>query len=142
MTPSNLVIFQQICLLIGVHIIADAVFQSREMGKNKSKVLKWWALHILIIYAAFTPFGLKFAAINATVHGAIDVVIWRLYGALVLELEDKPCGYRFDINVRKPFIEQLRKSYEYWEDPKFYLFIIIDQMLHILTLIGLYLAGV
>jgi len=138
--------------LLFIHLIADFFMQSREMGAKKSKELMWWWLHITIIFFAFA-FGLwhwigferafEFALWNAAIHGAIDAIIWNVYGWVVFK-ETKPerefitetdKEYATRLEVHK---KELKKTWKYWEDGMFYNFIGADQFLHGVTLLGLW----
>lgn len=114
-----------------LHFISDFLLQSREMGKNKSSNWFYLAQHLIIIFFAFLPFGLKFSTVNAIVHGLIDKNIWNVYKFFVMK--------RLRKNKAHPLLEQkgVSSSWKYWEDSWFYSTIGFDQLLHTLTLVVL-----
>lgn len=115
-----------------LHHLADGVFQSREMAKQKSEKLNVLFDHCLIQFMVFfigvflatqnMKNAFLFALLNALVHGIIDWNIWRQYKISVLK--------------RIPFQE--RKHFKFWEDKKFYDTIMLDQLLHVITITALY----
>jgi len=118
--------------LLLLHWVADFVLQSRDMAKNKSSSVLWLLAHLTIQFLVFWPFtGWKFALANAAIHGLIDWNIWKLYKISVF-LRSK----RF--NPKQVPI----KDFKFWEDSLFYMFIGIDQFLHMSTIIGLLIYGV
>lgn len=115
--------------VVFLHLVSDFLLQSREMGKKKSKELKWWASHVLITFVVFY-FGCfwlpgKFAMWNALLHGAVDAVTWNVYAWTVLKRNSE-----IDLNV-------LKTTFKFWEDHWFYVTIGVDQFLHIATLLAL-----
>lgn len=133
--------------LFVLHFIADFLLQSREMGKKKSKELKWWAAHISIQFLVFL-FGLwdfvgpdvalKFAALNAIIHGVIDATIWNVYGWFVFQRTFKEASQGGIKWQKKKHVEWLKKNWSYWEDHWFYTTIGFDQLLHTLTLLAVW----
>lgn len=121
----------KLSLLFITHFVADFLLQSRKMGKNKSSSWKYLGMHISIIFAAFLPFGIKFAVLNALIHAIIDKNIWNLYKL--------SAGYRISKisgkNTSK--FAELVQTWPYWEDHWFYATIGFDQLLHALTIIAL-----
>jgi len=103
-------------LLFITHFVADFLFQTREMAKNKSSNFIYLTAHSFIIFISFLWAGIEFAVFNALAHFVIDAYIWNAYTFL------------------------RRKSgpdFKYWEDSLFYNFIGFDQLLHGLTIIYL-----
>ena len=45
-----------VILLLTFHYISDFLLQSREMGENKSKSIKWLSLHVFV-YTTAMSFG-------------------------------------------------------------------------------------
>lgn len=139
-----------ICYLLFLHFFADFVLQSREMGQKKSEYPKWLFIHITIQFLIFfigmnllllldSPpenlafndfwYPLKFAFLNALVHGAIDWNIWKLYKWSVWKRRDPELFGTID---------DLKKHWKYWEDHLFYATIGFDQFLHTITIVILY----
>lgn len=121
-------------VLFILHFLADFLLQTPQMGREKSEKFKVLLLHCNIHFLVFL-FGLiviglgpaiLFALTNAFIHGIIDWYVWRLYKKSVVE--------------RNPGVdlEILKKTFKYWEDPIFIKTIGFDQLLHILTLYGLW----
>jgi hypothetical protein len=116
--------------LFVLHFIADFLLQSREMGKKKSVEFNWLAKHLAIQFAIFlvglsifnVECTVEFAGLNAIIHGIIDWNIWKLYKVSVY-LRDKTAT---------------PETWKYWDDHWFYATIGLDQLLHAITLIGLY----
>src|ERR1700686_3859155 len=134
--------------LLVLHFIADGLLQSREMARKKSVEFVWLFKHLLVQFwvffvclALFPQYHghsfnvFCFALANALIHGVIDWNIWRFYKYSVL--------FRLGIdhmNQNHPDVAGLKNSWQYWEDDFFYKTIMLDQLLHGLTLV--YLAGV
>lgn len=120
-----------------LHFLADFVLQNREMAKNKSSNFKVLFHHLMIHFfilgmgtLCFLSWesALKFAGMNAIIHGLIDWNIWRFY---------KRWAYR---KISKLSWKPSAEVYAYWEDHTFYLTIGLDQFLHTATLIILWNA--
>lgn len=141
-----------LCCFI-IHIVSDSVFQSRDMGKQKSTNIFVLIQHITIIFACFF-FGLSFilgtkqaflfSLTNSLVHGVIDWYIWRGYKAYaILKLHKKASKLAVnEPNWNIPYEERFSKhltrlqcDFQYWEDKQFYTTIVLDQSLHLFTLI-------
>lgn len=119
-----------------IHFVADFLLQSREMGQKKSSEPIWLLRHILIQWIVFVlclfpvlgiAQAIMFSTANMIIHGIIDWNIWRLYKVSV--------ALRFPELKLDP---SKAKDFKYWEDHVFYSTIGFDQMLHVLTLIGLF----
>lgn len=149
-------------LLMVLHFIADFLLQSRQMGQKKSEQFKWLVAHLSIQFAVFfvgilsylciyakvylmnflnnppgpgTPyeyilsfaiFSFQFSILNTLIHGIIDWNIWKLYKVSVaFRNKDKS-------------VEELKKTFQYWNDHLFYTTIGFDQLLHTATIVALY----
>lgn len=120
--------------ILCLHYIADYLFQTPEMGRQKSEKLKVLFKHCLIHFGVFAVgmldlgigVALMFALITAILHGIIDWFLWR--------------GYKQSVLLRNPGIplEVLKREWRYWEDPWFIKTIGFDQLLHGLCLVGLW----
>lgn len=135
-----------------IHVIADSLLQSRDMGKRKSSEPKVLAQHLGILFASFAiglslvmdPWmALLISFLNIIVHGAIDWYIWRAYKLYAYKLILKDVQNKFpeyehaDEASKKLFIEDGAKKFQYWEDKGFYFTIVLDQALHLGTLVAL-----
>lgn len=134
--------------LFFLHLIADGPLQPREMGRKKSDNLIYLSGHVLIQYLTFLvgliiarhygflPVDTDYEARvlinslalgNAAIHGLIDFIIWK--------------GYKLSVVLRKPkhlfgrSIEGDKPAFKYWDDPYFYHTILLDQFLHVSTLV-------
>lgn len=126
-----------IALLLVTHFVADFVFQSREMGKNKSSQPIWLLKHLsiqfgfffgVLLLAAGLKVALLFALANTIIHGFIDWNIWRLYKLYAYkEIEKNPKHPLLTGNILEPW--------QYWNDHWFYTTIGFDQLLHGLTIV-------
>lgn len=125
----------KIILLFIAHFMADFVFQSREMGQKKSQYFKWLMGHLFIQYFVMLVFVLGvtggdwkiatlFSLSNALIHGIIDWYIWKLYKLHAIRI------------IKRDRIKV--KDFKYWEDHVFYTTIGFDQLLHTVTIVGLY----
>lgn len=127
-----------LCSIFCFHFIGDFLFQSREMGKQKSKSLKVLFMHLFLVFTTiffglmnFCPFGVSlqkvflFSFFNIIVHGIIDWNIWRLY--------KKRVHYRFPFATKEQLL-----AFKYYDDPWFYRTIGFDQLLHTVTIIILW----
>lgn len=67
-----------ILALLATHFLADFVFQSDWMAKNKSS--NWWALlfHVCVYSIFFIALGWKFAVINGVLHFIVDAITSRI----------------------------------------------------------------
>lgn len=131
--------------LIILHFIADFLFQSREMGRQKSSHWGYLTLHLMIQYLVFLPaLGFTWSLVNALVHGLIDKNIWnayKLYAGYKIKQQMKEEGFGIK---PQPFYQSKEKFdkvfqinaqyYKYWEDHWFFVTIGFDQMLHMITL--------
>lgn len=113
--------------ILVAHFLADFVFQSRDMGKNKSSNFRYLLMHLFIQFMFMLPFGFLFSLSNAIIHGFIDWNIWNLYKWSVYKrLADQQA------------LAEHASTYKYWEDHLFYTTIGFDQMLHAITLYALF----
>lgn len=132
-------------LLLGwmmiLHFVADFIFQSREMGQKKSSEFRWLFKHLTIqwlffalglIYFVGPVTAVGFATLNAVIHGIIDWNIWNLYKVYTIH-RLKDIDPLEDDRFIMPF-----GQFKYWEDHMFYITIGFDQLLHCLTIIGLF----
>lgn len=124
-----------------LHFIADFVLQPREMAKNKSSDMTWLFGHIVIQVLTFWIglypfigflFAGVFAIVNGIIHAFIDGFIWKGYGLLVW-LRNRKSGFN---------VQQLKQNRRFWEDHWFYVFIGLDQFLHVATLVLLIIIAV
>jgi len=141
--------------MLVTHFVADFLLQSREMGKKKSSEPKWLLAHLAIQFACFLLYGWKFALLNTLVHGAIDWHIWRLYKLSVYVRIKRSVAKLEQTFAKKEgvaawFTEAQREqqydheanTWQYWEDHWFYATIGLDQLLHMITIVVLFFAGV
>ena len=131
--------------------------QSREMGQKKSSEFKWLFRHLTIqwlffafglVYFVGPVLALAFATLNAVVHGIIDWYIWKGYKLTahirINKEVDKLAaaliagGVPMDAETHKAAYDAGVQDWKYWEDHVFYSTIGFDQLLHILTIIGLF----
>lgn len=140
-------------LLLGwmmiLHFVADFVFQSREMGQKKSSEFRWLFKHLTIQWLFFA-FGLvyfvgpvvaiSFATLNCLVHGLIDWNIWNLYKLSAYKRIKAEADEFHNLSEadRNAWIAESGKNWQYWNDHWFYTTIGFDQLLHGLTIIGLF----
>ena len=122
---------QSISVALLLHYGLDFLLQPRWMAKDKSWRLEVLLLHGLVLVGGFAPvFGLAFAVWNAVIHCLIDWWVWRIYRKTVvhriLRQSGSARGYAGTIG-----------NWKYYEDKMFYDFIGADQLLHVLTLVGL-----
>lgn len=115
-------------LLFIAHFIADFALQPREMALKKSEDYRWLLRHCAIHFGVFwcavlpflyaTPILFLLPIGNSIVHGVIDWNIWR--------------GYKKwkATHLEPPF----------YEDHYFYFTLGADQLLHALTIVGLWLV--
>ncbi len=121
-------------LLLLAHFVADFLLQPRWMGTQKSSkipvLLAHCAIQFAIVFLFLLPWypgeAFAVAALNTLVHGVVDWYIWNIY--------------KFGVVIRNPEThpDELKKTWKYWEDHWFYATIGFDQLLHTLTLVGLY----
>ena len=97
-------------LLLITHWLADFVLQSDKMATNKSKSNKWLGIHVLVYAACFIPtMVIGFVVINGVAHFVTDYFTSRKTSKLRVE------GRVHD----------------------FFVFLVLDQLIHALTLIVL-----
>lgn len=124
-----------LAILFLSHFLADFVLQPRSMGEQKSNKFIILFLHCFIQWIMFLVMmsiwqpdkALAVASVNAIIHGVIDWNIWKLY------------KYSVAIRNRGVDRDELKRTWKYWEDHLFYVTIGLDQLLHALTLISIYL---
>ena len=125
----------KLILLFIAHFIADFILQSREMGQKKSQYFKWLIGHLFIQYFVMLVFVLGitsgdwktatlFSLSNTIIHGIIDWYIWKFYKLHAIRI------------IKRDRIKV--KEFKYWEDHIFYTTIGFDQLLHGVTIIGLW----
>jgi lipid-A-disaccharide synthase-like uncharacterized protein len=73
-----------IILLMGIHFVADFLFQTDKMAINKSKSTKWLLLHCFIYAVCFIWAGILFAWILFFSHFFIDFITSRINAKLYL----------------------------------------------------------
>lgn len=130
-------------VLFILHYLADFRFQSREMGKRKSEDFSVLVQHAVIIFSVFFLFGtltfntslILFSSIYAIIHGLQDWFMWRGYKLLV---KRKIARENFDGDMNNTWMGEELKIFKYWEDPKFYDTIGLDQTLHFITIVLVY----
>lgn len=66
--------------LVLMHFVADFVFQTDEIAKNKSKNNKILAYHVLLYGIPFLFFGVVYALVNVALHFATDYISSRVAG--------------------------------------------------------------
>lgn len=118
-------------LMVLTHFVSDFLLQSRKMGEGKSTDWTLWGQHVAIILVCFLPFGWKFAAINAIIHGLIDRNIWNLYKWSV-----KLRIAKHDVKQESLFDQN--GNWQYYKDHLFYSTIGLDQFLHTSTIVLLW----
>lgn len=156
---------QLTCLMLGMisyalvwHFIADFLLQSRDMGTKKSSDIRYLLGHIGIIFSvmliAFLPIlafksALIFAGSNAIVHMIIDATIWngyKFFTARKLRNEAYRATWMngnlnipHDVRAAEKLVE-LKNEFKYYEDKGFYATIGLDQLLHVLTIITIFVC--
>lgn len=148
-----------IITFITAHLLGDGFLQSRDIAKKKSSSLKALGIHLsyiflttfmsgIIVVSSYAIFVedlplyywvkvLKFSVFNALIHGIIDASIWNLYKFKVISDH-----YGFssavmcakDKSKRKILLSKLN-DFKYYEDKWFYDTIMVDQYLHVLTIV-------
>lgn len=124
-----------------LHFIADFLFQPRQIGRKKTNDSlngpKYLTYHLLIQFLSFFvglffvlgwKNALIFSFLNTTVHGVVDVLIWKGYAQTVW-LRRRKNNYLTENN---------KKVWKYWDDQLFYIFIGLDQFLHFATIVFLW----
>ena len=134
-------------VLLLFEYLSDFIFQTREMGKEKSQDLNVLIQHcnrvligtyfgFLFFYYLTNPnshyFKLAYTAalINAIFHGLIDWNIWKIYKALTYNKIKKENPSSVVCALR-----DFKEKRDYAEDPVFYNIIGLDRLLHVLTLL-------
>lgn len=144
------------------HFVSDFIFQSREMGKQKSEKFTVLFDHLSIITTGMLAAGILvfrdlqdaaiFAVVNSIVHGVIDWNIWKLYkiyamGRIKNDAQEIANAYglsgtgKTKEQVRQEKMDilmQARLEFKYWDDHWFYVTIGFDQFLHAATIVILY----
>ncbi len=72
-----------ILFLVGVHWLADFVFQNDDMALKKSRSIKWLAFHVLVYSSFYAILGWQFVLITYACHFVTDFVSSRLTARLV-----------------------------------------------------------
>ena len=67
-----------IFLILFTHFMADFVFQTDKMAKNKSQSLKWLLYHVLTYTLIFCYLGVWFALLNGVCHFFIDFITSKI----------------------------------------------------------------
>ena len=118
-----------------LHFLADFSFQTLKMGREKSEkftvLLQHIGIHFLVFFLGTIGIlgpgtAFLFSLLNATIHGIIDWYVWRFYKYSVLKRHPKIAP------------DELKRTFKFWEDPLFIQIIGFDQLLHSLTLVGLW----
>lgn len=92
--------FDTVTFLLLSHFVADFVFQTRQMGENKSTSFYWLSMHVLtytvvlaltsswylIPLIGFFSF-LKFVALNGALHFVTDFITSKLSGYFYIKAE-------------------------------------------------------
>ena len=139
----------ELIVLCITHFISDLVLQSREMGKKKSEEPMTMFLHFLIIFYAFLFVGLwifretilpveealALALLIASVHSIQDFLIWSYYKNFT--------KIRIMNRLKEGFglanVKSELTTWKYWEDYWFYVLLCLDQLLHYILLIVVYM---
>ena len=152
------------------HVIGDTLLQDRKTAVNKSKDIKVLLKHVgllsIPVFVVMTLFANSIEALvlfvfaNAVTHMIIDWNIWNQYEFSVVsrlnkwrkaEADDLISFDKIPWWATQPGAKRLTEvatpqhivtERKYARDPWFFHTIVIDQMLHILTFIGLLLTGV
>ena len=122
-----------IAWLFILHFISDFLLQPRWVAEKKSTDFDILLIHLFaisfVMWLGLIIIGfdawILFVILNAAIHGVIDWNIWSIYKWTVIK--------RFPPH---PNIDPA--TYEYWKDSWFYHTIGLDQLLHGLTIIFLY----
>ena len=138
-------------ILFITHFLFDFVFQSREMGKKKSGDIKYLIWHGGILFmgymwAAYAICNewedmLLMSGIIVIIHCIQDWYIWRGYKWTVRLRLEKEWGrhlHKFPNLEPDEWYDKKVKNFKYWEDPKFYSTIGLDQTLHFITIVLVY----
>jgi hypothetical protein len=138
-------------LLFVSHFVADFIFQSRKMGKEKSEKYEVLLHHLAIIAVGSVPAALycfnyidqsfgKYVFFNTLIHGIIDWNIWKLYKYKAYKdiLASVRSYETSEGLIGEKSVESGIENYKFWDDHWFYVTIGFDQLLHGLTIIILY----
>lgn len=144
-----------IYLLFITHFVSDFLLQSREVATKKSSEFVYLFRHLGIIWVSFfvagqfypgtgfydaAIFSFLFATLNTLIHGIIDWNIWKLYKWSVKSRISKQINrdYVRNEDIAQGLIMNQAKDWRYYEDHWFYATIGLDQLLHALTILGLW----
>jgi hypothetical protein len=117
--------------ILSIHFIADFIFQTRNMGKNKGKNIYWLLTHVLV-YTTITIFGwallidsvdiLYLFLLTFSTHFATDFITSKVSGyCYIKSLETKHNNYKSS-----------KWEWRFWSTIGF------DQLIHSITLILTY----
>jgi Protein of unknown function (DUF3307) len=138
-----------IAILLCLHFVADFLLQTREMGKKKSEDFDVLVQHVIIqffvVYLGGVFFmdpsvALRLSLLNMIIHGVIDWNIWRGYKLVIHKrlVKESEAEFKAKKTTSEKLYARKVKGFKFWEDHLFYTTIGFDQLLHALTLIGLY----
>lgn len=132
-------------LMLG-HVLADGVFQSREMARRKAHHLPTLARHVAIIFLGALPAlylgplaGFGAMATIAILHGLVDWTLWNVWGYWTYETKKLHIQTMIGGHVGRRWERQS----EFWQryegqlkdDRVFFTCIVLDQALHHATLV-------
>lgn len=106
--------FQNICLILFLHWIADFILQTDWMAQNKSTSNKALLIHVSVYTLPFLFIGWKFALLNSVIHFCVDYITSRI----------------------------AKKFYNNGDIHNFFVIVGFDQTIHFITLFGLYMLGI
>lgn len=100
--------FLALLIILFFHYVADFVFQTSWMAENKSSSMKALGWHIATYSIPFFIVGIKYAVLNALLHGIVDYFSSR----------------------------QSKRAYQEKSMKEFWIIIGLDQLVHQICLIG------
>lgn len=149
-----------IIYILFIHFIADFLCQSRKMGLNKGKSIKWLSYHVLV-YTLVTMFGwgiyfgipnvLLFFTLTFVTHFVTDYITSKASGYAYLKMVDyklKREKYEKHVNMEGRYNDDTKNIYEreqkdtetlehIWQY-RFWGVIGFDQLIHSITLLLTY----